>query len=104
MKALGILELCGYSTALLAADVMCKTADIKIIAIDFNKPAAADLDKIPLLAQIKYVGKVDAVKAALEAGRRKAEQYNSSEEILGRVIPNFDDGLMGLLKITTLKK
>ena len=104
MRALGILELCGYSTALLAADSMCKAADIRIVAIDFNKPAAADLDKIPLLAQIKFVGRVDDVKAAIAAGISKAENYNSSEEILGRVIPNYDEGLTGLIKISKVKK
>ncbi len=104
MRALGILELCGYSTALLAMDSMCKAADIRVVAIDFNKPAAADLDKIPLLAQIKFVGRVDDVKAALEAGISKAENYNSSEEILGRVIPNYDEGLTGLIKISNIKK
>lgn len=104
MKALGILELCGYSTALLASDSMCKAADIRIVAFDFNKPGAADLDKIPLLAQIKFVGGVDDVKAALEAGIRCAEKYNDREEILGRVIPNYDEGLTGLIKLTKIKK
>jgi len=104
VNALGILELCGYSTALLAADSMCKAADITILAIDFNKPADADQDKIPLLAQVKFTGRVDDVKAALDAGIARAEKYNDREEILGRVIPNYDKGLTGLLKISAMKK
>jgi len=104
MAALGIIELCGYSTALLVINKMYQYCNIKVITIDFNKPAIADLDKIPLLAQVKFIGSIEDINYALEVGRETALNYNDEEMIITRSIANYHDGLIGLIKTTKLKK
>ena len=37
--AIGIVEMYGYVAAMKAADAAAKAADVKIIAIDTNRPA-----------------------------------------------------------------
>jgi microcompartment protein CcmL/EutN len=104
MKSLGILEVCGYSTALLAINKMYQYCNIKVITIDFDKPAVADLDKMPLVAQVKFIGNVDDVKYALEVGKREALKYNDEEEVIARCIANYHDNMKDLIKVTKLKK
>ena len=41
-EAIGIIEMFGFVTAITAADAAAKAADVKIIAIDSNKPANAE--------------------------------------------------------------
>ena len=41
MEAVGIVEMFGFVCAIKAADAAAKAADVKIIAIDSNKPANA---------------------------------------------------------------
>ena len=36
--ALGMIEMFGYTTAILAADAAAKAGDVRIVAIDHNKP------------------------------------------------------------------
>jgi microcompartment protein CcmL/EutN len=98
------LEVCGYSTALLAINKMLQECNIKIVAIDIDKPAVAELDKIPLVAQVKFVGGVDDVLAALEAGRKTALKYNSEDEVISKIITNYHEDMMGLIKVTKLRK
>ena len=38
VKALGLLEVFGLTTALVAADAACKAGDVRIVTIDKNKP------------------------------------------------------------------
>lgn len=73
MDAIGIIELYGFVGAIKAADEAAKAADVKIIAIDSNKPANADDQPVPLIMCVKIQGSVSAVKAAVEAGARAAE-------------------------------
>ena len=40
-KAIGIVEMFGFVTAITAADAAAKAADVKIISIDSNKPVIA---------------------------------------------------------------
>ncbi|MFP4697712.1 MAG: BMC domain-containing protein [Eubacteriales bacterium] len=104
MKSLGILEVCGYSTALLAVNQMYQHCNIKVITIDFDKPAVVDLDKMPLVAQVKFVGYVEDVKHALEVGKREALKHNGEEEVIARCIPNYHDGMVDLIRVSKLKK
>lgn len=104
MKSLGILELCGYSTALLAINKMTQDCNIKIVAIDIDKPAVAELDKIPLTAQVKFVGSVSEVEYALEVGKKIAYKYNEEHEVIARIIPNYHENMIGLIKLSKLKK
>ena len=96
MAALGLLEVCGYSTALLAINTMYLNADIRVLAIDFNKPAVADLDKIPLQVQIKFTGSVSQVEWAMACGVETANKYNEEDEIIAHVIANAHEGMSKL--------
>ena len=71
--ALGMLEVFGFSTAIVCADAMAKAADVKLVAIDKNKPAAGDAAKVPLVMAIKVEGSAAAVEAAVVAGKREAD-------------------------------
>ena len=64
--AIGIVETYGYVAAMKAADAAAKAADVKIIAIDTNRPANPK-DPVPLIGVVKMQGTVAAVKAAVEA-------------------------------------
>lgn len=104
MKSLGILEVCGYSTALLAINKMYQQCNIKVITIDFDKPAVADLDKMPLVAQVKFIGNVDDVNYALEVGKKVALMFNDEEEVIARCIANYHTDMTQLINVTKLKK
>ena len=66
-NAIGIVEMFGFVTAITAADAAAKAADVKIIAIDSNKPANAESVEVPLIIAVKMQGEVSAVKAADDA-------------------------------------
>ena len=70
--AIGIVEMFGFVTAITAADAAAKAADVKIIAIDANKPANADSVEVPLIMAVKMQGDVSAVKAGVEAAVKAA--------------------------------
>lgn len=71
-KAIGIVEMFGFVTAIAAADAAAKAADVKIIAVDTNKPANAETVEVPLITAIKIQGDVSAVKAAVDAATETA--------------------------------
>ena len=72
--ALGMIEVFGFTTSIVDADKMAKAADVKIVAIDKNKPAAGDSAQVPLVMAIKAEGSAAAVEAAVAAGKAEAEQ------------------------------
>ncbi len=74
-KAIGIVEMFGFVTAITAADAAAKAADVKVIAIDSNKPADPTVD-VPLIMAIKVQGEVSAVKAAVDAAVQAAESVS----------------------------
>ena len=51
MKALGMIEVYTFSTAACVADICAKTADVKVIAFDRNRPK--DPSAPPLVMQVK---------------------------------------------------
>ncbi len=71
--AIGIIEMFGFVAAIKAADAAAKAADVKVIAIDSNKPANADTVEVPLIMCVKVQGSVSAVEAAVEAAAAAAE-------------------------------
>jgi len=73
MEAVGIVEMFGFVCAIKAADAAAKAADVKIIAIDSNKPANAEKEKVPLIMCIKMQGSVSAVEAGVEAAAAAAK-------------------------------
>lgn len=72
MDAFGMVEVFGFSTSIVAADAAAKAADVKIIAIDNNKPKNPDEAPIPVVMTIKMEGEVSAVKAGVETASRVA--------------------------------
>ena len=93
--AIGIVETYGYVAAMKAADAAAKAADVKIIAIDTNRPANPK-DPVPLIGVVKMQGTVAAVKAAVEAAEEEANRVTGT--ILKHVIarPTDDTQKMAL--------
>ncbi len=73
MEAVGIIEMFGFVAAIKAADAAAKAADVKVIAIDSNKPANADKVEVPLIMCVKVQGSVSAVTAAVDAAAEVAD-------------------------------
>ncbi len=92
MEALGMLEVFGFTTAVVAADAIAKAADVKIVALDRNKPANADAARVPLLMTVKFTGSVSAVKSGLEAGIQIAKDRDLyvTSEMISRVAPDTE--------------
>jgi microcompartment protein CcmL/EutN len=97
-NALGMLEVCGYATALIVISEIYQNMDIHVVAININKPAVAVLEKIPLQAQIKFRGSLDQVKAAIDLGYNIALRYNEKEDIIQSVIANPHPGIQQLIE------
>lgn len=72
--ALGLIEVFGFTTAVVVADAVAKAADVTIVALDKNKPAAGDAAEVPLLMTVKFEGDVAAVEAGMKAGVAEAEK------------------------------
>ena len=86
MAALGMIEVYGFTTSIIVADVVAKTADVKVVAIDRNKPANADKCEVPLVMVVKFMGDPSAVVAAHDRGVDEAKQrglYITSKIIAG---------------------
>ena len=85
--AIGIIEMFGFVTAITAADAAAKAADVKVIAIDSNKPANADSVEVPLIMAVKVQGSVSAVTAAVDAAARTAESISGliNKHIIARL-------------------
>ena len=87
--ALGMIEVFGYTTSIVVADKVAKTADVKVVAIDKNKPANADKCEVPLMMVVKFEGNPAAVESALAAGRAEAEKMNMF--ITSKIITGLSD-------------
>jgi microcompartment protein CcmL/EutN len=72
MDALGMVEVYGFTTAVLCADRAAKAAAVKIIALDTNKPANADTAEVPLVMNVKMEGSVSAVTEGVSAAKAAA--------------------------------
>ena len=72
--ALGMIEVFGFATAIVVADKIAKAADVEVVAIDKNKPAAGDDARVPLVMAIKVEGSASAVESAIQAGKAEAEK------------------------------
>lgn len=90
--ALGMLEVYGFTTAIVVADKAAKTAPVKVVAIDKNKPANADTAEVPLVMVVKLEGDVAAVSAAMEAGRAEAQKRGLyiTEKLIARQSPEIE--------------
>ena len=85
--ALGMIEVYGYTTSIVVADRVAKTADVKVVAIDKNKPANGDSAEVPLVMVVKFEGNAGAVESAMQAGCAEAKRrglYITSRLIAGQ--------------------
>jgi len=87
MKALGMIEVYSFSTAVAAADAAAKAADVSIIAFDRNRPISPDVPA-PLVMEIKMEGNVSAVRAGVDAAVEFAKR--EGKYIVSHVIANPD--------------
>ena len=76
MNALGMVEVFGFTTAICCADIAAKAADVKIIALDKNKPLNGDNAEVPLIMNVKIEGSVAAVTEAVNAAKAHAMSKN----------------------------
>ena len=102
MAALGMIEVYGYTTSIVVADVVAKTADVKVVAIDKNKPANADACPVPLVMVVKFVGNTGAVQSAHDAGVAEAERRGLY--ITSKVIAGLDDQVQWFAELTATGK
>ena len=101
MKALGMLEVYSFSTAVAAADAAAKAADVSIIAFDRNRPINPDVPA-PLVMEIKMEGNVAAVNAGVEAAKAYAER--EGKFIVSHVIANPDDSTEKMAYLMDINK
>jgi len=99
-KAVGLLEVYGFSTALYVVDIACKATNVTVEALDKNRPATSDPIPAPLLIMIKFRGSVADVEMALEVGKKAAETLTGYTN--ARLISGPDEGLEKLLEMSFL--
>ena len=102
MAALGMIEVYGYTTSIIVADTVAKAADVKVVAIDKNKPANADKCEVPLVMVVKFMGNAGAVQSALDAGVAEAKRRNLY--ITSKVIAGLDDQVDWFATLTATGK
>ncbi len=85
MKALGLVEVYSFTTAVCVADIAAKAADVKIIAFDRNRPLSPDVPA-PLIMVVKMEGNISAVRAAVEASVAYAKE--EGKYVTSHVIAN----------------
>ena len=102
MAALGMIEVYGYTTSIVVADTVAKAANVKVVAIDKNKPANADKCEVPLVMVVKFMGNAGAVQSALDAG--VAEAKRRSLYITSKVIAGLDDQVDWFANLTATGK
>ena len=101
MKALGMIEVYSFTTAVCVADIAAKEADVKVIAFDRNRPLSPDVPA-PLVMVVKIEGSVDAVKAAVEAGINYAKTENKF--IVSHIISRPDNDTEAMAYLMDINK
>ena len=101
-NALGMIEVYGYTTSIVVADTVAKTSDVKVVAIDKNKPANADACPVPLVMVVKFMGNAGAVQSAHDAGVAEAEKRGLY--ITSKVIAGLDDQVQWFADLTATGK
>ncbi len=85
MKALGMIEVYSFTTAVTCADIMAKTGNVRVIAFDRNRPFAKGFP-VPLIMAAKIEGDVADVRASVEAATAYAK--SKGHYIVSHVIAN----------------
>ena len=76
MAALGMIEVYGFTTSVVVADAAAKAGNVKIVALDRNKPANAEPCEVPIVLVVKIEGDVAEVETAMQAGIEAAKTRN----------------------------
>ena len=94
----------GYPLAIVGAvaDAMAKAADVKVVAIDKNKPAAGDSARVPLVMAVKVEGSAAAVEAAVMAGKAEADKRDLY--ITHKVIARQSEDIEWFARLSALGK
>ncbi|MBR6736748.1 MAG: BMC domain-containing protein [Clostridia bacterium] len=90
--ALGMIEVYGFATAIVVADKMAKSANVKVVAIDKNKPAGNANTNVPLVMAIKVEGDASAVQSAVEVGKQEAQLRGLyvTHKVIARQSPDIE--------------
>lgn len=86
MKALGLIEVDGYLTAIIASDASLKAANVTLIGIEKVKSG---------ISCVELTGDVDAVKAAVDAGEKAANDIGLLRR--AHVIPRLHEDTAKIL-------
>ncbi len=84
MKALGLIETVGYSTAVFAADAGLKAADVRLRGIERVIGVAGSLG-----VSVEFEGEVAAVQSAISAAKEAGDSVGQVVSVL--VIPRVHD-------------
>ena len=101
MKAVGMIEVYSFTAAVCVADIAAKTADVKIIAFDRNRPISPDVPA-PLVMIVKMEGDVAAVRAAVDAGVEYAK--SKGKYIVSHIIANPGEGVEKMAYLMDVNK
>lgn len=101
MNALGLLEVYSFTTAVCAADIAAKAADVKVIAFDRNRPKS-EAAPAPLVMVIKVEGNDAAVRAAIDVGRAYAE--SEGKYIVSHIIPRPGENVEKMAYLLDINK
>ncbi len=101
MDALGMIEVYSFTTAVCAADIAAKAADVKVIAFDRTRPKDASAPA-PLVMQVKVEGDNASVKAAVEAASAFAK--DEKMYIISHVIPRPGQGTEKMAYLLDMNK
>lgn len=102
MNALGMVEVFGFTTSICCADIAAKAANVKIIALDKNKPAAGDSAEVPLIMNVKMEGSVSSVETAVQAASLYAKERNLF--VSSHIIPRPGPGTEKMANISEVGK
>ena len=92
-RSLGLLEVAGLLSAITTSDVMLKTANVHLLAIEKAKGNG--------WTTVKIEGSVDAVHAAVDAGIVMAKQMNAF--VSSKVIARPDEAVFKLFGLNQIK-
>ena len=100
MAALGMIEVFGFTTAVVVADAAAKAGNVTIVALDRNKPANAEKCEVPIVLVVKMEGEVAEVESAMQAGIDAATARNLY--ITSYVITRQEEDTKKLAKLKAL--
>lgn len=100
MKALGLIEAVGYSTAVSAADAAVKAADVEIIGLEKVIGVNGYVS-----VTVHLSGDVAAVTSAVDAGREQGNLVGEliSTEVIPRAHSDVNEKLLSNFKVTERK-